>query len=574
MRGKFIRTSFDTMMEHFVRPEDNSAPPVSEWKCAFKGTTATKGKKKVNPTKADIQSRFINHVMKFKLLGDDYNMMSSPNGSDPPGQKPDAGVYPKLRLPEGWRSEWATTRMSIEFKRRTDQDPFDDTHWPEGVQSVAQEREANRGLTIRSATEIFLRQHRCFMFSLVIFNKFARIIRWDRSGALVTERFNYTLEPNKMCEFLWRFGRMSAAQQGCDPSVVEVEEGSPDYVLMQDKAKPPPPPRRNEGENIEDYKKRNEIKNIEDYKREYFVRSLASGWLRYKTPLHTSHQKKTRSFLICKPYYFDYGDIGRGTRGYVAIDCDTEQFVWLKDVWRVDLPGMEKEGDILKKLNDRNVRNIPTVVCHGDILGQRTVTQDYTDTGEDDPDTMGALKAHCHYRLVEYEIGQALEEFLDGYDLVSVIVDCLIAHHDAYKIGILHRDISAGNILIITTIEGGEACQHGLLNDWELAKELPNPDTPEAQISARQPNRTGTWLFLSAASLQDKYKEIVLQDDLESFFHVLLYNAIQYLRSNCRDVRTFIQRFFEAAMIENGEYICGSAKRTAMKWGEIELPTG
>ncbi|KAH9942023.1 kinase-like domain-containing protein [Amylocystis lapponica] len=491
-------------------------------------------------------------------MGNGYAMISSPNrgdGSDPSGQKPDAGVYLKARVPKDGRSEWATTRMSIEFKRRTDQDPFDGKHWPEGFESVAQEREANRGQIIHSASKIFLRQHRCFVFSLVIFDKFARIIRWDRSGALVTERFNYTSEPNKMCEFLWRFGRMSAARQGYDPSVVEVT---------------PQESEKMDGAIAELPKDADESKKSQDYKRKYFKQSLADGWLRYKvtTPLHTSHQQKTRSFLICKPHFFVYGAVGRGTRGYVAIDCDTGRFVWLKDAWRVDLPGMEKEGDVLKMLNDKNVRNIPTVVCHGDILGQRTVTQDYKEM--EDPGTMNPLKAHCHYRLVEYEIGQALEEFLDGYDLVSVIVDCLWAHHDAYKAGILHRDISAGNILIITTIEGGEACQHGLLNDWELAKELPNPDTPEAQISARQPDRTGTWLFLSAASLQDKYKKIVLQDDLESFFHVLLYTAIQFLPSNCLNVHTFIQRFFEASMIEDGEYICGSAKWTAIEAGIVK----
>ncbi|KAH9942013.1 hypothetical protein B0H21DRAFT_884721 [Amylocystis lapponica] len=561
----------------------------SQWRYAFKGTTATKGKKKVKPTEATVQNRFIDHVNKLKLLGNDYALVSSPNrgdGSDPSGQKPDAGVYPKARVPKDGRSEWATTRMSIEFKRRTDQDPFDDTKLPEGFESIAQE---------------------------LIFNKFARIIRWDRSGALVTERFDYISEPNKMCEFLWRFGRMSAARQGYDPSVVEVTPE--EYKDMQEKAAKELPDKS------------------QDYKRKYFEQSLVEGWLRYKvtvpiddaddnadnehaedngrektiggngdgdeasaveedvyverndvvdqdakmgteTPLHTSDQRKTRSFLICKPHFFVSGAVGRGTRGYVALDCKTQQFVWLKDAWRVDLPGMEKEGDVLKKLNDKNVRNIPTVVCHGDILRQRTVTQDYKQVG--DPDTMNPLKAHRHYRLVEYEIGQALEEFSDGDDLITVFLDCLWAHQDAYKAGILHRDISAGNILIITTIEGGEACQHGLLNDWELAKELPNPNAPEAQISARQPDRTGTWLFLSAASLQDKYKKIVLQDDLEAFFHVLLYIAIQYFRSNCLpvDLRGFVRRFFEASMIANGEYVCGSAKWTAIASGGVTIPVG
>ncbi|KAH9943804.1 hypothetical protein B0H21DRAFT_884192 [Amylocystis lapponica] len=582
MQGKFIRVSFDTMMADFVRHEDDGVPPFSLWDGAFNGGT-------VDAKEALLQQEFINVVAKLNLMGPDYEAVSSPNladSSDPSGQKPDAGVYLKSERSKDARTIWARTRMTIEFKRQVGHDPFDDKKWPEEFESIALDREANRGQIIHSATEIFLRQHRCFVFSVIVFGTCARIIRWDRSGALVTERFDYKSEPRKICEFLWRFGRMSAARQGYDPSVVEVKETDPEYEQIQKKVMNVVP------------KDADKSEKIEEYKQLYFVQSLAPGWLRYKVTVPTvddegdedgvdhtdaseangaagnshatepaSTKRKTRSFLICKPHFFVSGAVGRGTRGYVAIDCETDDFVWLKDAWRVDLPGMEKEGDILKKLNNKNVRNIPTVVCHGDILGQRTVTQDYKQL--EDPNTMNPLKAHYHYRLVEYEIGQALEEFRDGYNLVVVVRDCLV--------GILHRDISAGNILIVTTIEDGEICQHGLLNDWELAKELPNPNTPEDHVSARQPDRTdgqGTWLFLSAASLQNKYKKIILQDDLESFFHVLLYMAIQFFPSNCQNVDQFIRRFFEASRMHQGEYICGAEKLNTMRCGKLETLVG
>lgn len=52
------------------------------------------------------------------------------------------------------------------------------------------------------------------------------------------------------------------------------------------------------------------------------------------------------------------------------------------------------------------------------------------------------------------------------------------------KAGILHRDISAGNLLIYEfKDESGEIKRKGLLNDWELSK-------PIAIIDKRQPERT------------------------------------------------------------------------------------
>ena len=65
---------------------------------------------------------------------------------------------------------------------------------------------------------------------------------------------------------------------------------------------------------------------------------------------------------------------GRGTRGYVALDAGSGALVWLKDTWRVDYEGVEREGDILGRLNEARIVNAPMLVCHGDVLDQTTQT--------------------------------------------------------------------------------------------------------------------------------------------------------------------------------------------------------
>ncbi|EPQ50669.1 hypothetical protein GLOTRDRAFT_19298, partial [Gloeophyllum trabeum ATCC 11539] len=81
---------------------------------------------------------------------------------------------------------------------------------------------------------------------------------------------------------------------------------------------------------------------------------------------------------------------------------------------------------------------------------------------------------------------------------------------------ILHRDVSAGNILIVRTTKDEKVVTSGLLNDWDLSKDI---DIKEV----RQADRTGTWQFMSARLLAHRSKIHEVQDDLESFLHVLLY---------------------------------------------------
>ncbi|KAI0066553.1 hypothetical protein BV25DRAFT_1790077, partial [Artomyces pyxidatus] len=52
-------------------------------------------------------------------------------------------------------------------------------------------------------------------FSIALMSTFARLLRWDQSGVIVTERFEWKRNPsNPLAEFLWRFAHSPRAARG------------------------------------------------------------------------------------------------------------------------------------------------------------------------------------------------------------------------------------------------------------------------------------------------------------------------------------------------------------------------
>lgn len=79
--------------------------------------------------------------------------------------------------------------------------------------------EEEYGQNISYATEVFARQHRCHCFSVSMSGSRARLMLWDRAGAIATRSFDIKKEPEILCEFVWRFAHMTEAQRGLDMTV-------------------------------------------------------------------------------------------------------------------------------------------------------------------------------------------------------------------------------------------------------------------------------------------------------------------------------------------------------------------
>ena len=77
---------------------------------------------------------------------------------------------------------------------------------------------------------------------------------------------------------------------------------------------------------------------------------------------------------------------------------------------------------------------------------------------------------------------------------------------------------------------------------------------------------------MSVALLSSYDKVPALQNDLESFFHVLLYMAARFLchnRWDKQDVSYFMNQYFGIVIDYYDRYVVGNAKYQAIMWGSI-----
>ncbi|KAI9431634.1 hypothetical protein F5148DRAFT_1155081 [Russula earlei] len=161
-----------------------------------------------------------------------------------------------------------------------------------------------------------------------------------------------------------------------------------------------------------------------------------------------------------------------------ATDGQPKPYIIWKPIWETKtLFGIEKEGDIYRNLLEAKVRFILELGPAGDMLStpehsldvQCTRTQDYVKDGE--------RKSHT-----------------DAYD----------------KAKILHRDVSAGNILIAPD-------RSGLLIDWDMSKRM---DVTQAETT-------------------------LLHDDIESFYWVLIYIVMKCRHSAIEGQSQDMQHVFD-----------------------------
>lgn len=213
-------------------------------------------------------------------------------------------------------------------------------------------RDSAHGQHIAYVTEIFARQHRTFLFSISMSGPRARLLRWDRAGCVVTESFDIRSQPDILCEFLWRFSSLPPARRGHDPTVrvASPEEEQLFYSQVTDCVR---------------YQLQVDGATLKQAVSEHYlpgnvavVHVLQDGTAASAETIHR--------FIVSRPVVSPLNLCGRGTRGFWAVNARSGRVVFLKDTWRVYTP-YEVEGDVLQQVNEKGVRNVPSLICHGDV---------------------------------------------------------------------------------------------------------------------------------------------------------------------------------------------------------------
>ncbi|KAI0689503.1 hypothetical protein BC835DRAFT_1282811, partial [Cytidiella melzeri] len=359
-----------------------------------------------------------------------------------------------------------------------------------------------RGQLIIYATEMFAHQQRTHLFQLLICGENARFICWDHAGAIVSNSFNYTKEPQLLAEFFWRHNHMSEEDMGWDPTARLVRKA--DEGVFK--------------ESIDTFREtaHRKLPNIDDtFHGNYPVYEMSAG-----------DDECNMRLLVRRPIFKPTSALGRATRGYVAVSKEDRAVLFLKDTWRVNHPLLKTESEVYRLLESYGVPHVPRMICGGDVKGsngkgQTTRCLDWM-MMQTLPVGYAMLRVHVHHRIVQ-RLAYPIESAKDSKEYMTAFYDVLVierAHETEHKI--LHRDISLGNVMLGDDVdENGKESAIGQLGDWDHACAL----TP-GEIYEHQKFRSGTWAFMSIALLRDNTKAHEILDDLESVFWTLLYGAL------------------------------------------------
>ncbi|GJE92088.1 hypothetical protein PsYK624_082410 [Phanerochaete sordida] len=372
----------------------------------------------------------------------------------------------------------------------------------DSCEGLTEEGRRFRYSLISHARTQFTCQHRVHFFQLLMFGPYARFVRWDRSGTIVSQRFNYTSDPARLSDFLWRLSRMNDALQGWDTTVKMASRA--EAALLK--------------ESVQTFLGDMEAGST---KEGTFARKLLGAertlddtgiYPVWKIHVVNPDTGSSSDLIVNRPLVAHPSLCGRATRAYIAYDLQQQRLVFTKDSWRDTDHGLQPELDIYRELHAHGVPHVLPALYGGDVastagaLHETQAQMYYVD--DDGLRIIDDVIRRVHHRIAQ-DIAYPLATVRDERELVQALHDALCAIDAAYSARLLHRDISYKNIML--TADG-----RGVLNDWDHAGSL---DAPAHGI--------GTWKYMSIKLQENLDREHDILDDLESVFWVLLFAAAE-----------------------------------------------
>jgi len=316
---------------------------------------------------------------------------------------PDCTVYDQAHRGVTYTNS-SISDIYIEFKNKAEEDAFlidiPDKQFfvsksstlmnmPQGASTAGQ-------ITTYAALQLDS-QYRTHVFSVLVVGDYARLIRWDRSGAIVTAPIYYQREP-ELVDFFTCYDQAEKPARGHDSSVRPATTAEATEAIVAD--------------------------------REFF--SSTRNLFVVTIPNHDCELKRSE-YVIKPPVARPYTPPGRATRTSIAYDIQRRVVVFFKDSWRVAFNEVMREGEVYAILNKAKVPNIPRCSASGDVSDEV-----YHSTSTDRfANASWAIKRtheftpHRHHRLILDDVGEKLETFRRSKDMVSAIRAALIGAYPA-----------------------------------------------------------------------------------------------------------------------------------------------
>ncbi|KAH9915732.1 uncharacterized protein B0H18DRAFT_1124684 [Fomitopsis serialis] len=333
---------------------------------------------------------------------------------------------------------WRNISFVVEVKLAVSDDP---------MKSYSDAHEATLVQLSKSARNLLVSQSRLFVFVIGVYGPLARIFRFDHAGAVCSDAFDYTtLDGSRLLhEFLWRFTH-PPPHSGCrvvgdDPTVQLVRAGQCAEVVKK---------LRDAGVTV---------RNTPE----------ASKIYRYVTVGSSEGKRRGTKYLVYDLLFINPHLFSRATTVWEAIEVDGDNKpvktpVVIKDSWRqmvrqletdnyreifrgrTDIPGVAAfvSGE---DLGTKEILSLQRGEPGGQDVGHLTVTARHS-AKNTTQGTVHAYNERSHVRLVLGTVGIPLSRFNSTHELVEALRDAILGHRAAYEAGVMHRDISEGNVMI------------------------------------------------------------------------------------------------------------------------------
>ncbi|KAJ7158838.1 hypothetical protein C8R46DRAFT_402239 [Mycena filopes] len=367
---------------------------------------------------------------------DTHSIIFPPVDEDGHPTAPDVmGGKPGAKIPD--KPQWLDAGVIIELKVKVDMFNSGEINPAKNsLDALAQ---------IGKSARCLLASGNCFVFVVTVFKTRARILRFDRAGFRTSVAFDWTRDSDILPTLFWRLYNPDPAAA---PDVPPRMYGQDDTISI--------PTAAEKNRMFKAWQQTSSYKDTPPDKRFSFeAATLNSRWVD-----GVKDDRHVRCFTIGPPLFQSEGLFSRATRvDRVILETDKTPTVYaLKDAWRpvCRRPETDFYDVIAKHCEESGVPSDGMARCLGslEVVGPWHRTNSAPSNEQE----------RCHTRSLLTPVGLPLKNFTSTLALVQALQTAIQHHKIAYEAGVIHRDVSEGNVLF------DESSMQGFLVDWDHAE--------------------------------------------------------------------------------------------------------